>query len=191
MTNEGSLRPEQQTAIDYARRAGTEAAVEDIRSKMATTFAALEAWLDEIPVAAVLRKPSPDSWSIHEVVDHLVESHRPAVGELETLVRGESLDSDPIPAGLQSEKPFETPWPEMVERLRRVHADLLVAVARTDEDTPLHATVPVAMVVKCQQEDGSMRPVHWQESFDWKAYAILLRAHTLEHANQIRRLTIA
>ena len=93
-----------------------------------------------------------------------------------------------IPAGLQSATPVDVPWPEMVDRLKRVHADLLATVDRATDETALEPTATVAMVVKCRHEDGSMRPVHWEEAFDWKAYAILLRAHTLEHVQQIRRI---
>lgn len=193
MMNTDTLRPEQQLALDYARRAGTEAPAAKIRRKLATTFAELESFLDEISADAARKKPSPDGWSIHQVVDHLVESHRPGVEELEALLRGTSPDAGPIPAGLQSERPFDVPWPEMVSRLKQVHADLLGTLDRPGDDTPLdalplQARAAVAMVVKCRHEDGSMRPVHWEESFDWKAYAILLRAHTLEHVQQIRRL---
>ena len=188
MTTPSTLRPEQRLALAYARHAGTEAPVDKIRGKMAETFAQLESLVEVIPAATARNRPSPAGWSIHEIVDHLVESHRPAVEELEMLVRGESPTSGPVPAGLQSENPEGVPWSQMVARLRQVHADLLAAMDRGTAETPLEAKAAIAMVVKCQDEDGSMRPVHWQEAFDWKAYSILLRAHTLEHVQQIRRL---
>ena len=43
------------------------------------------------------------------------------------------------------------------------------------------------MVVKVQEPDGRLVPASWVENFDWKAYAILVRAHTLEHIGQIER----
>ena len=47
------------------------------------------------------------------------------------------------------------------------------------------------MVVKCADPDGSLRPVHWLERFDWKAFAILLHAHNREHMAQIQRTLAA
>ncbi|MDA8017496.1 MAG: DinB family protein [Thermoanaerobaculia bacterium] len=181
------LRPEQQLALDYARRAGTEAAKDRIRDKMARTFADLEDLLGSISEPQAREKPAADSWSIQQVVDHLVESHRPAVAELESVLSGRAPATDPIPAGLQSADPMSIDWAEMVARLRRVHADLLGTVDQASDDAPLDAKVTIVMVVKCRYEDGSIRPVEWLEPFDWKAYCILLRAHTLEHVHQIRR----
>jgi hypothetical protein len=183
-----TLRPEQQLAIAYAQRAGTKAPKDKIRGKVAKTFTDIEALLDEIPEAAAKRKPAPEAWSVHEIVDHLVESHRPGVEELEMLIRGESPTTGPVPAGLVSDRPFDIPWPELIDRLKAVHRDLLTAFDRATDDTPTEAKAAVAMVVKCKDEDGVMRPVHWEQSFDWKAYIILLRAHTLEHLQQVHRV---
>lgn len=182
------LRPEQQQAVDYARRAGTEKPLDSIRSRMKATFAEMEAALAQVDEEAARRRPAPDAWSVQEVADHLVESHRPAVSELETMIGGSSPDGEPIPAGLQSADPMAPPWAETRAALAKVHADLLAALDRVGDDTPLSARAKIVMVVKCADDDGELRPVHWVQAFDWKAYAIFLRAHTLEHLKQVRRI---
>ena len=186
MTDPG-LRPEQDQALGYARRQGTEASLESIRSRMKRTFRELEEVLTAVPVDRAFLRPGPGRWSVHEVVDHLVVSHRLAIGELGSLIAGVSPSSGPIPAGLVSDDPFARPWPEVLEDLERVHADLLEALTAADDAVPLDARAPVVMVVKCATADGGVEPVEWVDSFDWKAYAILLRAHTLEHLHQVQR----
>jgi hypothetical protein len=68
-----------------------------------------------------------------------------------------------------------------------VHRALLAIVDSASDETPLTAKAPVLMVVKVREEDGSLTPVEWTEGFDWKAFSIVLRAHTLEHVGQIER----
>ena len=185
------LRPEQQQAIDYAWRAGSEKPLDSIRSRIVATFAEMEAELAEVEEEAARRKPAEGIWSVQEVVDHLVESHRPAVRELESMIAGRSPDGEPIPAGIQSADPMAPPSVETQAALAKVHADLLAALDHASDDTPLSARAKIVMVVKCADDDGALRPVHWVQAFDWKAYAIFLRAHTLEHLRQVRRISSA
>ncbi|HEX6203526.1 MAG TPA: hypothetical protein VF100_11025, partial [Thermoanaerobaculia bacterium] len=84
------LRPEQRRALDYIRAKGSQAPAAEVRRRVARAFAELEALLDAIPEARTGRRPDPATWSLHEVVDHLVESHRPAVRELELVLAGTS-----------------------------------------------------------------------------------------------------
>lgn len=184
---EPSLRPEQLQALDYARRQGTEAPVEAIRAKAARTFGELEALLAGVPERLAAIAPAAGQWSLHEIVDHLVVSHRRAVAELASLVAGRSPAGGPIPAGLVSAEPFARPWPALVADLQAVHRDLLQVLSSAGDDTPLAARAPVVLVVKCATAEGGLQPVEWIDSFDWKAYAILLRVHTLEHVGQVQR----
>jgi len=181
------LRPEQEAALRYVREKGTEAPLASIRRRMAKTFAQLEALLASLPEAAVRIRPAPDRWCVHEIVDHLNESHRPAVDELRELVRGHRPEGGPIPAGLLSADPLGHPWPALVRELSGVHRELLAILDGASDETPLTVKVPVVMVVKVREEDGSLTPVEWAGDFDWKAFAILLRAHTMEHIAQIER----
>lgn len=182
------LRPEQEAALAYARTRGTEAPVSSITERLARTFGELDALLDTVPAEIATRRPASGGWSVREVADHLVVSHRRAVGELRELLAGRAPAGEPIPAGLQSEDPESTPWRELADELARVHASFLDAVATTSDDTPLEARAPVVMVVQCARPDGTHEPVHWVQDFDWKAFAILFRMHAHQHLGQIRRV---
>lgn len=187
MDSATELRPEQARALEYISRHGTEAPFAEIRRRVAKTFADLAARLDSLPEETVGKKPAPAAWSVQEVVDHLVESNRPAIGELESLLAGREPAGGPIPASLQSAAPLARPWRELAEELKRVNARFLATLDGASEATPQQARAPVVMVVKCALGDGSLEPVHWVQSFDWKAYALLVRVHTLEHLHQIER----
>jgi hypothetical protein len=181
------LHPEQLAALAYARRRGTEAPLEAIRSRVAGTYAGVEALVEPLGPELARRRPAPGSWSVHEVVDHLVLSDRPAVGQLTRLIAGETVEES-IPAGLLSAEPFATAWPSLLDSFRAVHRAVLATLDTASDATPLAATAPVVMVVKCAGPDGVRTPIHWLERFDWKAFAILLHAHNREHIDQIRRV---
>lgn len=184
------LYPEQVQALSYARRQGSEAPIDAIRGKVGATFRELEALLDSVPAELAARPPAASGWSVHEVVDHLVVSHRRAVEDLTELVAGRSPRSGPIPAGLASDEPFARSWSDLVAELKAIHVKFLAVLESADDETPRTARGPVVMVVKCRMPDGQVEPVHWVESFDWKATAILFRAHTLEHLHQIQRTLV-
>lgn len=186
-----TLRPEQIQALSYARRKGSESSVDSIRARVERTFADLEALLEAVPVHVTAVQPASSKWSVHQIVDHLVVSHRRAVDELASLVAGASPSSGPIPAGLVSPDPFARPWSLLVEDLKSVHRDFVEVLGSASDDTPLEARAPVVMVVKCATADGGVEAVEWVESFDWKAHAILFRVHTLEHLQQIERTLAA
>jgi hypothetical protein len=182
-----SLRPEQEAALRYAREKGSVAPVDSIRQRLAGTFAQLDALLASIPKDKVRLRPAPDRWSVHEIVDHLAESHRPALYELRELLHGERPEGGPIPLALLSADPLGRPWKGLIRELSAVHRELLAVLDGASDETPLTARAPVLLSVKVQEDDGRQVPAEWVEDLDWKAYAILLRAHALEHVAQIER----
>jgi hypothetical protein len=143
-----------------------------------------------VPEALRPCRPGATSWSVHEIVDHLVESHRPAVLELQALCAGVSPDGGPIPARLTSAHPFDRPWAALVVDLRDIHAKVLELVAGAGEATPVAAKAPFVMVVKVP---GPTSPdvVEWVETLYWKAYAQAFRIHTHEHWAQVERTVAA
>lgn len=183
-----SLRPEQRRALDYVRAKGTEAPAAEVRRRVAAAFGELESLLDAVPEELAARRPEPAVWSPHEIVDHLVESHRPALRQLEFLLAGEDPPGGPVPAGLLSQDPFRRPWPAVTGELRAVHAGFLALLADAGDATPAAARAPVEMVVRCATADGGSEPVHWVERFPWKAFALLAGVHSREHVAQIRRV---
>lgn len=182
------LLPEQLRVLAYARKRGTDAPLDGIRTRVAGTFAEFEALVETIPPETAREHRSTSVWSVQEVVDHLIVSERPAVQQLAKLLAGED-DDQPIPAGLQSADPFALDWPVLRQEFRTVHENLRDLLARASDDVSLTATAPVQLVVKCARPDGTLEPVTWVERLDWKAYAILLlHAHNREHIAQVQRI---
>ncbi|HVF60607.1 MAG TPA: DinB family protein [Thermoanaerobaculia bacterium] len=179
------LSPEQQRALDYLRRKGTEAPVERLREHVAGTFAELEALLDGVPRALRTSRPGPGRWSVQEVVDHLVESHRPALAQLRSLVAGERPAGGPVPASLQSAAPHAIPWDDLVAELRAIDRGFREVLASAG-DASLEVTGPIVMVVKVADEAGAVAPVSSEHELDWKAFAQVFRVHTVQHRDQIR-----
>lgn len=183
--------PEQARAMDYLRRKGTEAPTAELRAGIAAAFESLEATLAGIEAAEARLAPFPGKWSVHEVVDHLVESHRLVPGHLAALLRGQRPEGTPIPAGLQSADPAARSWEELVAELAAIHRGFLQALAAATDGPPGPARAALVVVIKVKGEDGIERPVEWIEDLDWKAYALALKAHSLEHKAQIERTLAA
>lgn len=173
------MTPEQTRAVEYLRRAGTLAPVADVRRKVAETFQALDELVARIPAEVVRTRPRPGRWCVQEVVDHMIESHRPAGDELAGLLQGRVPEGEPIPAHLQSPDAMEKEWPALVREMSAVHGRFAALVAGAPEDTPQDVRAPLVMVI-----DGR----EWIEELDWKAYAMAFRAHALGHAGQIRAI---
>ncbi|MBI4241140.1 MAG: DinB family protein [Candidatus Rokubacteria bacterium] len=181
------MRPEQEKAREHLHRKGTLLAPREIHERVRAAFAATEEFLGSVSETDARQRPGPGEWCVQEVVDHLVETHRPSVEELRCLLRGERLANRPIPAGLQSEAPLERPWPELVGELKRLHAEVLGILAAIPDGFTTEARAPVVLVVPARNPDGSEQPLHWVEELDWKAYAVIFRVHELDHLSQAKR----
>lgn len=188
MTPDAELK---QKARDYLKTRGTLAAPAVIHERLAAAFSALEQLLDTAPPAVVGRVTIPGEWTIQEIVDHLVETHRAVADELRCLLAGQHPPGAPIPAGLQSKAPRLRTWGWLREELRRVHDDHLRLVAQARVDQTAEVRAPVVMVVNVPQEGGGFTPLHWVEELDWKAYAIVGRLHVLDHLNQAKKVLAA
>lgn len=173
------MTPEQTRAVEYLRRKGTEAPVADVRRKVAEAFQELDELVAGIPEEVVRTRPRPGRWCVQEVVDHLIQSHRPAGDELAGLLDGRAPEGEPIPASLQSPGVMEKEWPALVREMSAVHGRFAGLVAGAREDTPLEVRAPLVMVIEGRE---------WIEELDWKAYAMAFRAHALGHAGQIRAI---
>ena len=182
------LYPEQRAALAYLDRRGTNAPVESIARRLRETIGEARELLDGVPVAIADAPPASGGWSVAGVVDHLVVTHELAVEELQGLVAGREPAGPPIPAGLRSAGDAAPDWRDLLSRFREVHGDLLSVVESATDSVPLEPRASVVMVVKCATNDGSRVPVHWVQSFDWKAHATIFRMHLVEHLAQIRRI---
>src|SRR5262245_8071555 len=183
-------RPERAAAVDYLRRKGTEAPVSRLASGLRSTFQKFEQTIDRVPEALRTRRPEAAAWSVHEIVDHLVESDRPAVLELRQLCAGISPDGGPIPARLQSARPLDRPWSALASELTNIHASILEIVGDAGDGAPVTARALSVMVVKVPGPDAP-EILEWVEALDWKAYAQAVRIHTHEHCAQVERTVSA
>ena len=180
------MRPEQVKAMEYLNRKGTLLPASQIRERVGAAFAALEAALGEVSEAQARQRAIPGEWTVQEVVDHLLATHRPSVDELRDLLAGRRPARGPIPASLQSADPMGRGWKELVADLKAVHSEVLETLAAAP-DRPTDARAPVVMVINVMEPDGREQPLHWIEELDWKAYAIIFRMHELDHLNQIKK----
>ena len=184
-----STRPEAQAkAREYFRTRGTLASAETVRTRVAEAFEALDKFLSQVPVDRVGRRAWEHEWSVQEVVDHLVETHRPGLDELRCLFAGRRPSGEPIPASLQSKDPLVRPWSWLCRELGTIHADILEALASVPSDFETDARAPLVMVVNIKTEGGDTLPFEWIEDLDWKAYAITWRLHAIDHLHQARKV---
>ena len=182
-----TMKPEQIKAMEYLRDKGTRLAAHQVHERVAAGFAVLESFLDGMTEAEARVRALPGEWTVQEVADHLVETHRPSLAELRDLLAGRRPQGGPIPAGLQSRDPLARPWTEVLAELKRLQAEV-VAVLAAAPDGLNDARAPVVMVVNVKGPDGPETPLHWIEEVDWKAYAIIFRLHVLDHLGQARKI---
>src|SRR5437773_6588095 len=130
---------ETQTALrarvrDYLRDNGTLAPTAVIRRRLTTAFENLEHFLRAADPTRAARRAWPTEWSLHEIADHVVETHRPSLDELWCLLAGQRPPGEPVPAGLQSKLPLTRPWPWLLRELASVHGEILAALDAVPAD---------------------------------------------------------
>lgn len=178
-------------AREYLSAKGTLVPGAVIHERVAAAFDALDTFLDRVPAERAALRPIAGEWSIQEIADHLLETHRPGLDELRCLLAGQRPPGEPIPAGLQSKAPRLRPWPWLLAELERLHRDIRDALGAVPPDFATEARAPLVMVVDMKEADGGTRPVHWVEELDWKAYAIVWRLHAIDHLNQAKKVLAA
>ena len=175
-------------AREYFKMKGTLVASSVIHERIADAFGALDAFLAPISAATASRVAAPAEWTIQEIVDHLVETHRPGLDELWCLLAGRRPPGEAIPAGLQSKSPLDRPWPWLRAELDRIHGEILRTIAAVPASFVTEARAPIVIVVNAPDEHGRVVPLHWVEDLDWKAYAIVWRLHVIDHLKQARKV---
>lgn len=180
------MRPEHEKALQYLERKGTRLDRQEIYERIRGTFSSTEEFLDTLAPEEARHRPAPEAWTVHEVIDHLVESHRPGVEELRSLLRGERPADGPIPASLHSHAPMDRPWSELVTELKQLHRAFLQLLDTVPDDFTTEARAPAVLVVPVKSDDGREAPLEWVEDLDWKAYAVTIRVHELDHLHQAK-----
>ena len=181
-----TMPAEQVKAKAYLLEKGTQAPVAQIRERVAEAFAAMEGLLEGVTEAPARRAPGGGEWSVHEILEHLVETHPRALEEMRALLQNRHSPVSPIPAGLQSAAPMARRWDDLRAGLRRIHAEVLDVLASAP-DRATEARAPVVMVINTRGADGNVTALHWHEECDWKACAVIFRLHELDHLSQARK----
>jgi len=181
-----TLRPEQIKAKEYMHQKGTLLPAAQIHERVGAAFAAMEALLEGVTDEEARARAIPGEWTIQEVVDHLVQTHRPSLDELRDLLENRRPAGGPVPASLQSADPMGRRYGDLVSDLDAVHAEIL-RVLSAAPDRMTDARAPLVMVISAKEPDGREAPLHWIEELDWKAYAIIFRLHELDHLNQAKK----
>lgn len=176
---------------DYLRDHGTLAPAATIRRRVATAFANLETLLRGVDPPRAARRAWPTEWSLHEIADHVLETHRRSRDELRELLAGRRPAGPPIAASLQSADPFERPWPALLDEVVRVHGEIVGDLTAAADDRPTTARAAVIVVMNAETRDGATVPLMWEDDVDWKAYAVFLRLHAIDHLNQSRKVLAA
>jgi len=149
-----TMPPEQVKAKTYLLEKGTQAPVAQIRERVAEAFAAMDTLLEGVTEAQARRAPGGGEWSVHEILDHLVETHPRALEEMRALLENRHSPVSPIPAGLQSAAPMARRWDDLRAGLRRIHAEVLAVLAAAP-DRPTEARAPVIMVINTRSGDAA------------------------------------
>ena len=182
-------RQAKEKAREYFRTKAGQLPAPVIRERVADALGAFEEFVVPLSAAQAARATIPGEWTIHEVVDHLVETYRPGLDELWCLLAGRRPPGEPIPASLQSKAPLLRPWPWLLEELRRLHAETLRTLGDVPADFATEARAPLVMVVNVTDAQGRTTPLHWVEDLGWKAYAIVSwRLHAIDHLKQARKV---
>lgn len=175
-------------AREYLRTKGTLTPTGMVTERVGDAFAALETFLEAAPPELVRRRAWDGEWTIQEVADHVLETHRPGLDELRCLLAGQRPPGDAIPASLQSKAPHLRPWPWLLRELKNVHADIMAELRSVEPDFDTDARAPLVMVANATDERGERVVLEWVEDLDWKAYTITWRLHAIDHLHQARKV---
>lgn len=175
----------------YLRAKGTETLTRIVVERVRSALAALHTCFEAVPPERAGLRTLGGEWSIQEIADHLLETHRPLLDELHCVLAGRRPPGEPIPAGLQSKAPLLRPWRWLLRDLEQLHEDIVTTLASAPADFTTDARVPAVMVINVPGADGGMVPYEWVEELDWKAYSIVLRLHAVDHLNQAKKVLAA
>jgi len=175
----------------YLRTKGTETPAPIVVERVRSALAALEACLEAVPAERARLRTLDGEWSIQEIADHVLETHRPLLDELHCILAGRRPPGEPIPASLQSKAPTLRPWRWLLRDLKQLHQDLVTTLTAVPTDFTTDATVPAVMVLNVSGPDGRSVPYEWVEELDWKAYSIVVRLHAIDHLNQAKKVLAA
>jgi hypothetical protein len=186
-----ALAEAQRRAREYLHANGTAAPLEGLRKRVGQAFERLETFLQSVDAARAAKVAWEGEWSLHEIADHVVETHRPSLDELRALLAGRRPAGGPVLAALQSAEPLARSYAAVLAEMKDIHAGVMAALEAARDDFTTDARAPIVMVANATDVTGATVPVHWVEEFDWKAYAAVLRLHAIDHLHQAKKVAAA
>lgn len=177
--------PEQEEVLRYLRERGTDAAPEALLSEARAAFDKFGAAFAAVPAPVRLVEPFPGRWSPQQILDHVVECHRCAPGQLLRLQRGEPGDQR-IRAFVQSAAPYAHPWRALLREANAIHQGVLEAASALAAG-PMPAVGAPVELVAVRHDPAQGRDIEWLEYLDWKAYLRALASHAHQHTRQLAR----
>ena len=183
-----ALAEAQRKAREYLHANGTTAPLAPLRKRVGQAFERLQTFLESVDAARAAKVAWAGEWSLHEIADHVVETHRPSLEELRALLAGRRPAAGPVPAALQSAQPLARSYAAVLAEMKDIHAGVMAALAAAPDDFTTAARAPIVMVANATDTSGATVPVHWIEDFDWKAYAAVLRLHAIDHLHQAKKV---
>jgi len=176
---------------EYLQTNGTLVPAATLRRRVSQSFETLDKVLRGADAATAARRAWPHEWSVQEIADHVLETHRPSLHELRDLLAGRRPAGPPVPASLQSAAPLARPWPALLDEMHEVHAAIVAALAAAPDDLPTDMRARVVVVINVVATDGATVPLVWEDEIDWKSYAIFLRLHAVDHFSQAKKVLAA
>lgn len=164
---------EQQKLQGYLRAQGAKLSPEQIRDRIQEAADEFVASLEAVAEPLTRKAPAPREWSLVEILDHVATTQERITAIIGGLVAGRK-PAAPMEIGATSGL-AALPWPEMVARLRRSQT-ALSSLLTANRHEP-HADLRV--------NEGYFGDVNWKE------YALILRLHYKDHADQVRKTLAA
>ena len=145
----------------------------EIRERIASAAAEFFGTLDGITDAAAHTRPATGEWSIADILDHLALTMQDAADIMRTLAAGKPArafqDHQPRPG--QAARPVA----ELLARLRNAQAGVSEFLAAQGAEPNTEVRVAES---------------YFGET-NWKGYALILRLHYRDHAEQVRKTLAA
>jgi hypothetical protein len=145
----------------------------DIVEKVQAAMAELAAAAREVPAHRFGERPAPEEWSGNEVLAHVVAANGYFGGGIAAVL--DDRPPPPRPSGQGVEGAPLRPAEAWLEILERDRAALFARVMAADPAARLDRSI----------EHPAFGPLNWRQAL------LFNRLHDLDHANQLRKITVA
>jgi len=164
-------------AHDYLRDNGTLAPTAAIRRRVTQAFENLEKFLRGAEPRHAARRAWPAEWSLHEIADHVVQTHRPSRDELASC-------SPAAGRPARRSRPRSSRRIRSDARGRPCSTTSPVCTPTSSPTSPRARRLPderaarVVVVMNGEATDGTSVPLAWEDEIELEGLRRLLRLHT-------------